>query len=451
MIGHTTVGKNNKARRAAKAKARRSGRRPGGSDQQPPLGDPFGDPGAWPFEPPPTSSRSGPEVRWRTMEEAARRDDPDLPRLAERMVRDDPVRGDRVAEQLLTSYVDQLWSAGWQPRELVRQARRKATKAAAQVIELAILADHEGRAGQPLDPRWAEQLTELGQRSIPTRDGWLRHWRDRHGYAEEWAAVQVAKAMAAIAYLPVVDVLIPPPGRPRASVHGVPLAADADDPVLRRVRKLLAKAESTMYDEEADSLTAKAHELMTKHAIDQAVLGRDEPVDEPRTMRLPIDAPYADAKSLLLQVVAGGTRCRTIYHGGLDLSSVVGHPDDLRGVELLFTSLLVQAQHSLAVASDRAGSRTRSQPYRSAFYVSFARRVGERLAVVTGEVLAEAGEGAHLPVLAAREDAVEAFFDDRFGSSLTSSAVRGGWDPLGSAHGRRAADDARFGSASIAT
>jgi|GEM_PF-3582413 len=190
--------------------------------------NPFGNPFSNPFEPP---RRSVPEMRWEAMEAAARRkDDVELEKLAERMVRDDPVAGPRFAEQLLASYVDQLWRHGWQPAEVVRQARRRATKVASQVLELAIHADHARR--------------------IPTRDGWLLLWVSQQGHDDAWAMVQVAKALAAIGYLPVVDTLIPPPGRPGSqppTVRGLPRDTGAEDPVLRRVRKLLAKAESTSY------------------------------------------------------------------------------------------------------------------------------------------------------------------------------------------------------------
>lgn len=449
------MSQNNRARRAAKAKSRQKGSRrarPDGTGSAGPGAHPFGDPDGRSFRPRPgRAERPGPEALWRLLEDAARGNDPALPHLAARVVQHDAVRGDRVAEQVLTSYVDQLWRTGWQPREVVRQARRKATKAAGQLVELAIHADHERRTGQAADPRWTAQLAELGERDIPTRDGWLHLWRARHGHDAQWTAVQVARAMAAIGHLPVLDVLIPPPGSSaRTTVRGVPVTSVAsDDPVLRRVRKLLAKAESTEFDHEADSLTAKAHELMTKHAIDRAVLLQAEPSDRPYTMRVPIDAPYADGKSLLLQVVASGQRCRAVFHTGLDMSSVVGHPDDLQAVELVFTSLLVQAQHALASHARGAGARTRSASYKSAFYVSFAHRIGERLATVTEEVMALAGDGAHLPVLRAREEAVEEAFDERYAATLTSSAVRNGYDPLGHAHGRQAADAARFGSDAI--
>jgi hypothetical protein len=166
-------------------------------------------------------------------------------------------------------------------------------------------------------------------------------------------------------------------------------------------------------------------------------------------MRVPIDAPYADAKSFLLQVVSTSQRCRSIFHDGLDLSSVIGHTGDLQAVELLFTSLLVQAQHELKAAASGAGARARGQSYRSAFYLAYAQRISERLRAVTEEVLAETHDRTALPVLVAREDATAAAFDERFAGSLVKSQVRGGWDPLGSAHGRSAADAARLDSGAI--
>ena len=80
-----------------------------------------------------------------------------------------------------------------------------------------------------------------------------------------------------------------------------------------------------------------------------------------------IDAPYGDAKALLLQTLAEQTRCRTVFHAALAMSSVIGYPTDLKAVELLFTSLLVQAQRALAEASvsarpARAPDRRRSAP-----------------------------------------------------------------------------------------
>ncbi|WP_170286168.1 DUF2786 domain-containing protein [Nocardioides rubriscoriae] len=346
-------------------------------------------------------------------------------------------------EAILLARIDRAWAVGWQPRELVRHVRRTTSALATQLVALATRADHAVRVDQAIDARWVEQVAELGARTMSTRDGWLSRWSEHYSRDDLTVGRAVGAVLELLTRLPVLDVLIPPPGSPPASrVRGLPVDSPGDDPVLRRVRKLLAKAESTSDEHEADSLTAKAHELMTKHAIDQALVDGPEPSDLPCTVRVPIDAPYVDAKSLLLQVIAEGQRCRAIFHPRLDLSSVIGHAGDLRAVELVFTSLLVQAQHALAARAGAAGGHTRTRSYRAAFYVSFARRIGERLAAVTATVLAEVDDGEHLPVLQAREVAVVAAFDERYGESLTSTAIRGGHDALGHAHGRQAADAA---------
>lgn len=136
--------------------------------------------------------------------------------------------------------------------------------------------------------------------------------------------------------------------------------------MLARVRALLAKAESTEHESEAMAFTAKAQGLITKHAIDLAALQSEQPVTEsPQQIRLFIDPPYADAKALLLQTIAEQTRCRTVFHATLTMSSVIGYPTDLTAVEMLLTSLLVQAQRALAEASAAApaGSRPGRKPF----------------------------------------------------------------------------------------
>lgn len=96
---------------------------------------------------------------------------------------------------------------------------------------------------------------------------------------------------------------------------------------------------------------------MTRHAIDEALIGGGRREDGVRMIRIPIDPPYADAKSLLVSQVAEANRCRAVYYSTIDLASVVGFSDDLNRVELLVTSLLVQAQHALADTSRSARGR----------------------------------------------------------------------------------------------
>ena len=180
--------------------------------------------------------------------------------------------------------------------------------------------------------------------------------------------------------------LIPPPGSTAPASGEV---ADVDDPVLVKVRALLAQAESTTFDAEAAAFTAKAQELMARHAIDAAVLWASSERDErPTTIRLPIDDPYADIKALLLHHVALRSRCRAVRHVHYGLVSVVGFASDVAAAELLFTSLLVQSQAALQAEGAKAapGARARSRSFRSSFLLSFTRRVDQRLAEINAAV-----------------------------------------------------------------
>ncbi len=183
--------------------------------------------------------------------------------------------------------------------------------------------------------------------------------------------------------------------------------------MLERVRALLAKAESTTFPEEAEALTAKAHELMTRHAIDEAMLeGGAVAAGDVAGWRIGIDDPYAAAKSLLLDRVADANRCRAVWAPDLGSSTVFGATSDLELVELLFTSLLVQANEAMLRAGravDSAG-RSRTRSFRQSFLVAYAGRIGERLTETTASVIAEGVEihgDALLPVLASRAEAVD--------------------------------------------
>jgi uncharacterized protein DUF2786 len=257
-------------------------------------------------------------------------------------------------------------------------------------------------------------------------------------------------------------VLIPPPGagpdwRARVAGSAPPTGATAAgaeaDPVLEKVRALLAKAESTSFEAEAEAFTAKAQQLIARHAIDVALLAVDDPEDGPSAIRVFIDDPYSDAKALLLQVVAGSGRCRAVFQGPLAMSTVVGFASDLAAVEMMFTSLLVQAQTALGAAARSAppGSRTRSRGFRSAFLQSYAARIGERLDEISRAVVAESEAEATasiLPVLASREVAVTGAVDELF-ANLTTRTSRGGVDASGWVSGRFAADNAQLGAGSV--
>lgn len=360
----------------------------------------------------------------------------------------------RAIESAFARAVVGLWRFGWQPREVVRHARRTRGAAAEELVRAAVAADHARRSPDTLDHRWAAQIEQLALPAdlLAGNAGWVAEWMDRHRGDDRPALITALEALATCCCIPRLDELIPPPGAsgagrapaPGADIDGV------DRAVLDKVRALLTKAESTTFDAEAAAFTAKAHEMMTRHAIDSAMLaaagaaGHDR--SAPTTIRLAIDDPYADAKSLLLQVIAKANRCRAIFHLDVSMSSVVGYPADVNATELLYTSLLLQAQSALADAARNAaaGARTRSRSFRSAFLIAYVHRIGQRLSEVTERLTAEAeasSGGSLLPVLRSRETAIDDHVRDHYGN-LVSRPVRTGHDPVGWARGFEAGDTA---------
>ena len=349
----------------------------------------------------------------------------------------------REAEALILRAVSALWDNGWQPAEVVRLARR-ADGRAGRLMAAAVAADHARRDPATLHPRWAAQLDSLDLPDVGSALGWVAAF-GRVELIHHVAMVQTVVAALGAAYgAGRLRTIIPPPGAPtmRSMAERDPAI---NDPVLLKVRGLLAQAESTTFDAEAEAFTAKAQELMARHAIDAALLWSTTERDErPTSIRIPIDDPYVDIKSLLLQCVARRSRCRAVWDGHHALATVVGFASDVSSTEMLFTSLLVQAQTALQTEGSKAGpgGRSRSRSFRSSFLMAFTQRIDQRLAEINEaiECAVEAEtSGSLLPVLASRDSAVEDEVATLFGE-LVFSAVRGGSDPAGWARGTLAAD-----------
>jgi hypothetical protein len=356
-------------------------------------------------------------------------------------------------ERRVRQLIGNAWNNGWQPREVVRQIRRTCDAPVLALALIAIGADHRGRDASTIDPRWLAQIAELELPAGPTT-GWLDDWMRDVPLPRGEQSRAVAALLGSLGVLFPIAILIPPPGSRAGDFPAVNLTTKTNDPVLDRVRALLAQAESTQYEAEAETFTAKAQELMTRHAIDMAMVAAGSSRSErPDTIRIPIDDPYVDAKSMLLSAVAVHSRCRTVWEPGYALASVVGFAADLDATQTLFTSLLVQAQVSLRAASASApsGTRARSRGFRSAFLLAYGHRVGQRLDEINRGVIAdaEAETGRSiLPVLAARSARVDNAVDEIFGP-LGRRRRRRAVDAAGWASGVIAADRARLNSGDL--
>jgi len=140
---------------------------------------------------------------------------------------------------------------------------------------------------------------------------------------------------------------------------------------------------------------------------------------------------------MLLGAVARANRCRTVWSRDVGFSTAIGFPADLDAVELLFTSLLVQATTAMMKAGSRTDDygRSRTRSFRQSFLTAYASRIGQRLAEATGTQTTKAATeptgGNLLPVLAARSEAVNeavaAMFPKMTNHAVGSVTHREGW------------------------
>lgn len=361
---------------------------------------------------------------------------------------------DRKLREILLQTVTDDWHRGWQPAELVRHVERQFGSRHARLATDAIAAEMRGYAPATIDDRWAAQLAALGAKPWWERDDdYLTQWAVRERIGRATVVTCLLQTLFVLAVVPKMSRLCPLPGSARRGT----LAAgrDSDRPVdqrmLDRVRALLAKAESTEFPEEAEALTSRAQELMARHSIDDALLaataersGRVGPGDA-AGRRLFVDRPYEAAKAVLLDVIATANRCRSIWHKDLGLCTVVGFPAELDAVELLFTSLLVQATTAMVAAGSRQDDwgRSRTRSFRQSFLAAYAQRIGERLSEAAGAAERQAAADTPgvnlLPVLAARHRVVDESFEAMF-PELTRFSAGSVNDREGWITGRAAAD-----------
>ncbi|MEO3776697.1 DUF2786 domain-containing protein [Micromonospora sp. B11E3] len=329
-----------------------------------------------------------------------------------------PAAVDAALVARLVRGVARLWPRGWQPADLARIATRRLGPPGGRLVVDLAAAQRRSQPG-PVPGWWDDQLAGLDATVWWDDDaGYLTAWAARQGTDRIAALRDAVDVLALVESLPPIAVLRPPPGA-AGPLAAIP-AGGTGSRMLDRVRALLAKAESTTFPAEAEALTGKAQELMSRHSIDAALVAATaERPDLPGGVRLGTEPPCPGAKALLVQEVAAANRCESVWSDDLGFATVLGFPADLASVELLYTSLLVQATAAmLRGRTARRGGGRRTKAYDESFLNAFALRIGERLRAATEEVSREAareqGSDRLLPVLAARADAVRERLDDLF-------------------------------------
>lgn len=388
----------------------------------------------------------------------------------------------RCLTDAMRASVTSAWRNGWQPAELVRHIGRELSGPHTLMLADMITDEMRQYAAAAVSSRWAAQVAALsttepgaGTAALNGEPWWgsgrdyLIAWQARAGGRTALGGLlgTIATALELLhqlQHLRVLERLLPLPGAVTTAAtarpsRGAAAAAAADERVLGRIRALLAKAESSEFAEEAEALSARAQELMAKYSIDHALLATQAgEEDKPGGRRIPVDNPYESPKVQLLHEVARANRCRTVWSKDEGLVTVIGFEPDLDAVELLFTSLLVQANTAMmrAGAKRDAYGQSRTRAFRQSFLISYAYRIGERLSEAAGHAVKDAadeqaerarerpgdsGPGMDLvPLLAAREQSVDDAVEEMFGDSLTATRAARATDSEGWTSGRAAAD-----------
>ncbi|NLG20172.1 MAG: DUF2786 domain-containing protein [Actinomycetales bacterium] len=383
--------------------------------------------------------------------------------------------GDADLGRRLEQLVEEVWSRGWEPADLHRVVGRDGNAVATQLLGDLMAARLAAYSAPTVEARWRGQLEEIGA-SV-----WWRAHQDpltaRAGRTKGgWAATKQAGAVLEVTLqlLPAIERLSARPGEATPQRSPGP---EVDQALLSKVRMMLAKAESTTFPAEAETFTAAAQKLMTRHSIDRALLEHDTGGDDgPAAIRVGVDRPYESARFALVSAIARANRCRAVWQKGLGFSTVVGFSTDLRAVELLFTSLMVQATSAMTAAGSREHwtGQNRKRSFRNSFLTAFAVRIGERLETAAHEAQdrgaddsvragpLEAGDPrppgdadhtratrtdrtALVRVLAERDQAVEDALAERF-PRLQRTRSRATFDAEGWTSGTAAADRADLGA-----
>lgn len=243
-----------------------------------------------------------------------------------------------------------------------------------------------------------------------------------------------------------------------------------NNPKLTTIRNLLALAEGASTEQERDLAMERAGALMEKYSIDEAMIESSKSAAERRdkitSVRFPFEGGEIYARQELLSRIAYAHDVRVIVNMcrraviGLTL---FGWESDLRIVELLYTSLLLQHARALkrAIISDQPGWLRRGEVtvWRRTWTRGFAERVGDRLRVARNRAAEQYDTAARervdatraasaVLVVVDRRQAVIAAFDEKHGG-LRKRRSQGRTDLRGYDAGVKAGNRADIGSAVI--
>lgn len=229
---------------------------------------------------------------------------------------------------------------------------------------------------------------------------------------------------------------------------------------VEKVSALLAKAERTENEHEAEAFFEKAQELMSKWAIDDAMLraagGGKAKADPLIVRRVDLPNSYFNANVDLIVCIARANDVKLVmgrpYRGSQGYVRLAGHESDVKNVESLYVNLLIQVTREVRKARQEPGDWSSPYVFRNTFRSAFASRIGERLQEAkrraTATARTEHGSGMDL-VLRDKGEVVSRFYHEQFPKTRASRGGQRSWSGSGAAAGRAAGDRADIGNSRL--
>ena len=282
-----------------------------------------------------------------------------------------------------------------------------------------------GRASHPLIHE-AAPFIPAHVRSVTLRKAWLRVGPPQTPEVTVKDLRRIHKILPTLGSLDDADLLTATCSDP-ANFN----LTDEQQRARQRVEKLLRKAESTNFSDEADSLVAKAQKLRQRYRIAEACAPENLRVI---SRRVYIHSPWVRQQYHLLGCVAYFNGVASLLLSKHGVATLFGAPSDVEHVVDLYASLNRQCAYFLkrSPGTEAARARGETAAYRRSFWLAYANRIAELLDSATdalGDEAAASDAADALPILRSRYDraldTLQETFPNMQAMHLTASHAEG--------------------------